>query len=99
QARPRRQPPRRVEAIGFVLLHLAQVLLALANDDMARGARAASPACVLEWHAEVLGEVEERLWLAVVRVRQLPVLELDDRRLAVDDERDLGHILRSPERA
>ena len=37
---------------------------------------------------EILGDVEKRLGLAVMRVRQLAVLELDDRGLAVDDERD-----------
>src|SRR6185436_5192507 len=92
EARPRGQPPRRVEAIGFVVLHLAQMLRALADDDMARRAGAAAAAGVLERDVEVFREVEKRLGLAVVRVRHLAVLERDDRRLAVDEESDLGHI-------
>ena len=86
------QVPRRVEPIGLVVLHLAQVLRALADDDVTRRARAAAAARVLERHVEVLGDVEKRLRLAVVRIRQLAVLELDGRRLAVDDEGDFGHI-------
>jgi tetratricopeptide (TPR) repeat protein len=46
---------------------------------------------VLQRHVEVLRNVEKGLGLAVVRVRQLPRLELDRLRLTVDDKRDLRH--------
>ena len=92
EARLRGEAPRRVEAIGFVVLHLAQVLRAFVDDDVARRAGAAPAARVLERNAEILGDVEERLGLAVMRVRQLAVLELDGLRFAVDDESDFGHV-------
>jgi len=54
-------------------------------------AGAAAAAGVLERHMKVFREIEKRLRLAMVRVRDLPVLELDDRRLAVDDVGDFRH--------
>ena len=71
------QPPGGIEAIGLVVLHLAQVLRAFADDHVTGGAGAAAAAGVLERHVEVLGDVEKRLGLAVMRVRKLAVLELD----------------------
>jgi hypothetical protein len=47
---------------------------------------------VLERNVEILGDIQERLRLAVVRVRQLAVLELHDGRFAVDDVGDFGHM-------
>src|SRR5262249_50817686 len=38
EPRVRREVPRRIEAIGLVVLHLAQVLRALADDHVARRA-------------------------------------------------------------
>ena len=79
EARLRRETPGGVQTIGLVVLHLAEVLLALADDDVAGRAGAAAAAGVLERDVEVLGDVEKRLRLAVMRVRQLAVLELDGR--------------------
>jgi hypothetical protein len=59
---------------------------------MARRARAVAAACVLETEIEMLRDVEKRFRLAVIRVRQLAVLEFNGFRLAVDDESDFGHI-------
>src|SRR5262245_47512537 len=67
------------------------MLIAFANDDVARRARAAAAAGMLERHVQVLGNVEKRFGLAVMRVRQLAGFEFDDSRLAVDDERYFGH--------
>ncbi len=77
EARLRREAPRRVEAVGFVFLHLAQMLGAVPDDHVARRARAASAAGVLERDMEMLGDIEERLRLPVMRIRQIAVLELD----------------------
>ena len=52
----------------------------------------AAAARVLVRHVKMLGKVEKRLGLAVIRVRNLSVFELDDGRLAVDDVGDFGHI-------
>src|SRR5437762_6169250 len=92
EARMRGQPPRGVEAVGFVVLHLAEMLGPLFDDHMTGRAGTASAARVLERDAEIFRDVEERLGLAVVRVRQLAMLELDGLCLVVDDERDFRHI-------
>src|SRR5262249_55713414 len=91
EARFRPQVPGGVETIGLVVLHLAEVLGAFADEDVAGRTRAAAAARVLERDIEVLGDVEERFGLAVMRVRQLAALELDRRRLAVDDESHFRH--------
>src|ERR1051325_5199289 len=90
----RRQPPRSIEAIGLIVLHFSQVRFALPDDDVAGRAGATPAAGVLERNIEILGDVEERLRFAMVRVRQLARLELDCLRLAVDDERDFWHMKR-----
>src|SRR6185295_2424702 len=91
EARLRPQVPGGVEAVRLVVLHLAEMLGALADEDVAGRARAAAAAGVLERDVEVLGDVEKRLGLAVMRVGERSALELDGPRLAVDDERDFGH--------
>src|SRR5262249_11892994 len=93
-AEPRvdREVPCRVEPIGLVVLHLAQVLRAFPDDDVAGRAGAAGGAGVLEAEIEMLRHVEKRFRLAVVRVRELAVLELHRLFFAVDDEGDLGHV-------
>src|SRR5436190_11267236 len=68
------------------------MLLALADDDVAGRAGTAATAGMFERDVEVLRDVEERLGFAVMRVRQLAVLELDGLRFAVDDECDLWHM-------
>src|SRR5262249_5389423 len=68
-----------------------QVLRTRADDDVARRARAIAAAGVLETEVEVLRDVEERLGFAVVRVRQLAVLELHGLLLAVNDEGNFRH--------
>src|SRR5262249_48452605 len=92
ETRLRREIPGRVEPISLVVFHLREVLRALADDDVARRAGATAAARMLERNIEVLGDVEERLGLAMVRVRQLPTLELDGRRFAVDNEGHFGHM-------
>src|SRR5438034_9172264 len=61
----------------LVGLHLREILLTLAHDDVAGRARAAAPAVVLE--RDVVGErdVEERARLAVIGQRVLGVVDLD----------------------
>src|SRR5207302_150057 len=71
EPRLRCEAPRRIEAVGLVILHLAQMLFAFADDDVAGRAGAAAAAGVLEWDVEVLRDIEERLGLSVVRIRQL----------------------------
>src|SRR5207247_287369 len=68
---------RHVQAILLVGLHLREILLTLAHDDVAGRARAAAPAVVLE--RDVVGErdVEERARLAVIGQRVLGVVDLD----------------------
>src|SRR5215213_4946195 len=68
------------------------MLLALLDDDVTGCTGAAAAAGMFERDVEVLRDVEERLRLAMVRVRQLAVLELDGLRFAVDDECDLWHM-------
>ena len=48
QPRRRRQVPRRVEPVGLVVFHLAEVLHALPDDEVTRRAGAAAAAGVLE---------------------------------------------------
>ena len=91
ETRVRRQVPRGVEAVGLVFLHLAQVLLTRADDDVAGGAGTAAAAGVFELHAEVLGNVQQRLGLPVMGVFKRAVFELDGLRFPVDDESDFGH--------
>src|SRR4029079_13321531 len=64
-AEPRlgRQVPCSVQTIRLVVFHVAEVLRALTDDDVARRARAAAVACVLERDVQVLGHVEKRLRL------------------------------------
>src|SRR5687768_16729603 len=66
-----------VEPVLLVLLHLGQMLLALAHDHVTRRARAAAAAVVLE--VDLVGErdVEHRARLAVVGERVLLVVDLD----------------------
>src|SRR5215510_470528 len=66
ESRIRGQVPRRVEPVEFVVLLFAQVLLALADDQMTRGAGAASATRVLEWNAEIHRHVEKRLGQSVM---------------------------------
>src|SRR5262249_812056 len=93
EARTRRQAPGGVEPVRFVVLHLAEVLFSLFDDHVAGRAGAAAAAGVLEGDAEILGQIEKRFGLAVMGVRHLTVLELDDRLLAVDDVCDFGHVI------
>jgi hypothetical protein len=77
EPRPGGEAPRGVEAIGLVVLHLAQVFRAVADDDVAGRARAAAPAGVLERHVEIFGDIEKRLGFPVMGIRQLPSFKLD----------------------
>src|SRR5205823_1119202 len=91
EARPRGQTPGRVETIGLVVLHLAEMVLPFADDDVTCRAGAAAAARVLKRDPEILSHIEERLRLAVMGVRQLAVLELDGLRLAVNNECNFWH--------
>src|SRR5207247_8816560 len=86
-----RQAPRRIEPIRLIVFHLGEVLRPLTDDDVAGCAGAAAAAGVLERHATILGHVEKRLRLAMVRIRQPPRFEFHGLRLAVDDEGDFRH--------
>src|SRR5262249_34080332 len=87
----RGQVPGGIQPIGLVVFHLAQVLSALSDDDVAGRAGAVAAARVLEAEIEVLRDVEKRLRLSVIRVRELAGLEFDRLLLAVDDDGVLGH--------
>src|SRR4051812_34100671 len=62
-----REAPGGFETIRLVVLHLAEVLVAFPDDDVAGRAGAAAAAGVLERHVKVLREIEKRLGLAVIR--------------------------------
>jgi hypothetical protein len=95
EARTRGQAPGRIEAIRFIVLHLAEMLFPFTDDHMTGRAGAAAAARVLERDAQVLGDVEKRLGLAVVRIRQLAMLELHGLCLAVNNECNFWHFSRA----
>src|SRR5439155_16786418 len=91
EAGMRRQIPGGVEPVRLVVLHLTQMLLPLANDDMARRAGTAAATRVLQRDAEMLRNIKKRLRLSVMRVRKASMVEFHRLRLAVDDERHFRH--------
>jgi hypothetical protein len=76
EARMEGQAWRHVEAIQFVVVRRAQVLIAVFYDHVAGSASAASAAGMFELNAEVDGDVKQRLRLPVFVVGQFSRLEL-----------------------
>ena len=64
-------------AVELVVIHLGKIIDALFHDDMAGGAGATASASVFEMKAEIHSDVEQRLGLAVILVRQLAGFKLN----------------------
>ena len=80
-----REALRGVEPVVLVLLHLREIRLTLAHDDVAGRARAAPAAVVLELDAVGERDVEQRARFAVIGQRILRIVDLD--RLPLGQER------------
>src|SRR5208283_2843651 len=57
-----------VEAVRFVVVHLAEKFFALLHHDVTSSASAVSAASVLQMQAKIHGHVQDRLWLAVLLI-------------------------------
>src|SRR5262249_35386077 len=68
---------RHVEPVSLIVIHFGKQFFAFLHDDVTRCASAVSSAGVVEEKVVVHGHVENRLGLAVIGIRQLPLFELE----------------------
>src|SRR5208283_940033 len=75
QTRVELQIGSHVEAVRLVVVHLTEKLFALLHHDVTSGASAVSAASVLQMQAKIHSHVQDRLWLAMLLIRQLAMLK------------------------
>lgn len=84
-----RQTGGRFDAIGFVVLHLGEVLVAVLHYNVARGTGAASAAGMLQMNSVVERNIEQGSLQTVIRIRGRGRIVID--RDVFGQERNLGH--------
>src|SRR5204862_5442309 len=80
-----------VQPIGFVVVHLGEILRAFLHPNMTSCASAVAAASMIETHTVVECDIENRFFLAMIFIRQPAMLKRD--RLALRQERDLDCVL------
>jgi hypothetical protein len=64
-------------AVELIVIHLGKIINTLFHDDMASSAGAAAAACVLQVKTKIHSDIEQRLGLAVILIRQLAGFKLE----------------------
>lgn len=66
-----------VELVGLVIVHLAEQVLALFDDDVASGAGAIASAGVIQIKTEVKRHIQDRSRLTMILIRKRVEIEFD----------------------